>query len=47
MRRADLLEALIHNFIPEGLLCGDGRGKDKGSWIWREATYYVHNIVAP
>jgi hypothetical protein len=47
MRRADLREVLIFIFLPQGLLCGDRIGKDVWTGIWRKATYYVQNIVAP
>jgi hypothetical protein len=47
LRRAGLLQFLIYIVIPEGLLCGDGTGKDVWSVIWKKATYYVQNIVAP
>ena len=46
-RRADLLDVFIFIFPPQGLLCADGIGKDVWSGVWRKATYYVQNIVAP
>jgi len=47
LRKADLLEGFKYVFIPEGLLCTGGIGKDACSQKQRKDTYYVQNVVAP